>query len=200
MDLYRNWNNVICICGSERNVGKTFLGESIIKKFSIVQDIIAVKISKFKHKNHQKDVLNELYKTKYYTIWKETEFSNKDSGRYLQAGAKLSIYIECDDTHLLEAFLYIKKKYCKSCLIVCESASILKYIKPAVAIFVKSINQPIAENKLECFNRSDLVLTSFSIELSEPHLFLSIEYANWIAKYSKKQFAIVKYLSSTEKI
>ena len=183
--------NVISISGSGRNVGKTFLGESIIKFFSNEQDIISVKISKFKHKKNQYGCLKEIHKTAFYTIWKELQFSNKDSGRYLRSGAKLSIYIECDHDNLLEAFLYVKNNYCKSGLIICESASILKFIKPAVAIFVKSTHVPIPENKLECFKLSNLILNAFSSEISEPQLFLRIENNNWRVKYSIKEIAYV---------
>jgi molybdopterin-guanine dinucleotide biosynthesis protein len=180
-----NYNNVINICGSGRNVGKTFLGESIISSFSKDNDIVAIKISKFKHKNHQNDCLKMIHRTSYYTIWQEMAFSNKDSGRYLKAGAKLSFYIESDDTHLLESFLYVKKHFCKSCLIICESASISKYIYPAVSIFVESINHNTEKNKLRYLNISNIVLKEQSIEISMPQLFLNTKKNEWILKYSK---------------
>ena len=180
-----NYTNVINICGSRRNVGKTFLGESIISTFSNDIDIVAIKISKFKHKNHQNDCLKMIHRTSYYTIWQEMAFSNKDSGRYLKAGAKLSFYIESDDTHLLESFLYVKNYYCKSCLIICESASITKYIHPAISIFIESAYLPTSQNKLRCLNQSDLVLKEQSIEISIPQLFLTIKNNEWVLKYSK---------------
>jgi len=180
------FDHVISISGSCRNVGKTFLGESIISSFSNDFRIVAIKISKFKHKNHQNDSLKILHKTIYYTIWQELNFSNKDSGRYLKAGAHLSIYIECDDQHLLEAFLFVKKKYCNLCLIVCESASLIKYIKPAISIFVESLYLETPKNKISCLNRSDLVFKERIIEISYPKLFLTVQNHKWVNKYSKK--------------
>lgn len=177
---------IISISGARRNVGKTFLGESIIATFSQEYDIVAIKISKFKHTNHGIGCLKEIFKTPHYTIWEELEYSNKDSGRYLKAGAKLSIYIECDDTHLLESFLYVKNKFCDSCLIICESASITKYIRPAVSIFVESATHLTEKNKLRCLNQSTLVLKERSIEISMPQLFLRTKDISWISKYSKK--------------
>jgi hypothetical protein len=179
------FNRVISISGSCRNVGKTYLGESIISIFSSDFQMVAIKISKFKHNNHQNDNLKILCKTKYYSIWQELNFSDKDSGRYLEAGAKLSIYIECDDAHLQEAFLFVKNKYCNSCLIVCESASLTKYIKPAISIFVESAYLKTPENKIPCLNRSDLVLKERNIEISIPKLFISVQNYKWVTKYSK---------------
>jgi len=176
---------VISICGAGRNVGKTYLGESIISHFSPKNNVISVKISKFKHKNHENDCLKLLQKTKYYTIWQELEHSNKDSGRYLKAGAKVSYYIECDDVHLLDAFLFIYRIYGTSCLIVCESASITKYINPAISIFVESAFYITESNKLACLDRSTLVLKERSIEISMPQLFLSVQNKYWLVKYSQ---------------
>jgi hypothetical protein len=176
-------NNLITICGSGRNVGKTFLGENIISAFSHEYSIVAIKISKFKHTNHQNDYLKLLFKTSYYTIWQELSFSSKDSGRYLRAGAKLSIYIESDDSHLFEAFQFVTKKYCKNCLIICESASITKYIKPSLSVFIQSIDLNVPQNKIRSYKSSNLVLLSKSIEISLPKLFLKTENKQWVTKY-----------------
>jgi len=184
-----NYKNVISICGSRRNVGKTFLGESIISHFSLNYNVVSVKISKFKHKIKDKENLKELYKTPYYTIWQELFFTHKDSGRYLKAGAKYSYYIECDDNHLLNAFLFIYSRYNTSTLIVCESASITKYINPAISIFVESAEFQTKKNKLRSLQASTLVLKEKSIEISVPQLFLSVQNNNWVSKYSKKVFS-----------
>jgi hypothetical protein len=183
VNIFSKYNNVITICGSGRDVGKTFLGENIISTFSNDYGIVAIKISKFKHKNHQNDCLKMIHRTSYYTIWQEMAFSNKDSGRYLKAGAKLSFYIESDDSHILESFLYVKNHYCKSCLIICESASITKYIKPSLSVFIQSIDLNVPQNKIRSYKSSNLVLLSKSIEISLPKLFLKIENKQWVTKY-----------------
>ncbi len=191
MRFSNSYENVICICGSGRNVGKTLLGESIITTFSKEQDIVSIKISKFKQSNHKTNCLKVLRRTLHYTVWQELSFSSKDSGRYLKAGAKLSIYIECEDAFLLDAFLYVKNNFCQSCLIVCESASIIKYINPAVVIFVRLFDQPIAKNKLRCYKQSNLILNSKCIEISLPRLFLSSNNNKWVVEYSKKMICHV---------
>lgn len=178
-----SYNNVINICGAGRNLGKTYLGEAIISHFSGQQAIIAIKISKFQHHAKDKIGLHKLVETNFYTVWQELNFTPKDSGRYLKAGATASYYIECDDAHLLNAFLFVYKMVGNSCLIVCESASLSKYIKPAVSVFVESAIYVTEENKLECLNRSTLVLKERSLEISMPQLFLSAQNNNWLVKH-----------------
>ena len=176
-------NNVINICVAGRNLGKTYLGEAIISYFSGQQAIIAIKISKFKHHAKDKIGLHKLVETSFYTVWQELNFTPKDSGRYLKAGAKASYYIECDDAHLLNAFLFVYKMVGDSCLIICESASLSKYIKPAISVFVESASYATEENKLDCLVRSTVILKEKSIEISMPQLFLGVKNNNWLVKY-----------------
>jgi hypothetical protein len=183
MNAICNYNNVIAICGAGRNVGKTYFGEAVISYFSNQQDVIAIKISKFKHHAKDKLGLHKLIETAYYSVWKEISFTHKDSGRYLKAGAKASYYIECDDVHLLNAFLFVYKIYGNSCLMVCESASITKYMNPAISVFVESASYDTEENKLDCLFRSTVILKEKSIEISMPQLFLGVKNTNWLVKY-----------------
>lgn len=189
MKVFNAFNDVITICGSGRNVGKTYLGESIISYFSKTNNIVAIKISKFKHKTSDKIGLHKFYETTHFTIWNELNYTSKDSGRYLKAGAKSSYYIECDDAHLLNAFLFIYNFCDATNLIVCESASITKYINPAISIFVESSEFQIEKNKLRSLQASTLVLKEKSIEISVPQLFLSVQNNNWVSKYSNKVFS-----------
>ncbi|MDP2089397.1 MAG: hypothetical protein Q8J84_08345 [Flavobacteriaceae bacterium] len=172
--------NVLTLCGSGRNVGKTYLGCQIIKHFSKENLIIAVKISKFNHQQPEDGAMLLVNQSIGFQIWRQIKATEKDSGRYLNAGANASYYIECDDTHLLEAFLVIYKIYGNSCSIVCESASITKYINPAISIFVESAAYPTEQNKLHFLNQSTLVLKERSIEISIPQLFLSAEKNKWL--------------------
>ena len=190
MGSFRNYNNVISICGAGRNIGKTFLGESIISHFSKSNDIIAIKISKFKHSEGDKVGLKIIFKSTNYTIYKELNFTSKDSGRYLKAGAKNSYYIECDDANLLNAFLFVYNFHEERDLFICESASITKYIKPALSIFVESEHFPTEKNKLLCLNRSSLVLKERSIEITMPQLFLDVNENSWVCNYIPQKIRV----------
>ena len=180
------FSNVITISGAGRNVGKTYLGEFIISYFSKEHSTIAIKISKFKHKAIDKIGQNQFFETSNFTIWEELNFTTKDSGRYLKAGAEASYYVECDDANLLNAFLAIYDIYGKSCLIICESASITKFINPGISVFVESESSQIDKNKLFYLQRSTIVLREKSIEVAMPQLFLYTQNNNWLVKYSEK--------------
>ena len=178
--------NVLTLCGSGRNVGKTHLGCQIIKHFSKNNPIIAVKISKFNHQQLEDGTMLLVNQSNGFQIWKQIKTTEKDSGRYLNAGANASYYIECDDAHLLEAFLVIYNIYGNSCLIVCESASISKYINPSISIFVESATYQTQLNKLHFLNQSTLVLKERSIEISMPQLLFSSVCNSWLLKQTAK--------------
>jgi hypothetical protein len=188
---FKNYKNVITICGDGRNVGKTFLGESIISQFSQNNTIIAIKISKFKHRKEDKIGLIKIFKEANLAIFKEQYFTQKDSGRYLKAGATASYYIECNDDSLLKAFLYVYNLHKNTCLFVCESASLTNYISPQFSIFVASKDYDTEKNKLCYFNKSNLVLKEKSIEIAMPQLFLLAANNKWQLKYSKAHYSYV---------
>lgn len=181
-----NFPNVLTLCGSGRNVGKTYLGCQIIKHFSQNNPIIAVKISKFNHHHAEDEGMKLINKSEGFQIWKQVDFTQKDSGRYLNSGASASYYIECDDQHILEAFLFLYKMYGNSCLFVCESASITKYINPSISIFVESATYQTQLNKLHFLNQSTLVLKERSIEISMPQLLFSTVCNSWLLKQTAK--------------
>lgn len=189
--MVENQNNyflpeLLTICGARRNVGKTFLGENIIKYFSKNTSLIAIKISKFQHTTLQDDSMELVHQSNKYCIWKQLLSTEKDSGRYLKAGASDVFYAECSDDYLLEVLMFIKDHYGQNKLLLCESASITKYVQPAVSIFVESVQFKTALNKRDCLNRASLVLQERSIEISQPQLFLSFKNKAWISKYARK--------------
>jgi hypothetical protein len=183
METISRYKNVIGISGACRNVGKTLLGENIIEQFSDKNSIIAIKISKFKHQSHDKIGLLKQLESPYFTIWKELNCTGKDSGRYLKAGAEASYYIECDDDHLLTAFLLVYKLYKPNKLFVCESASIINYIKPGLSIFVESATIETPINKIASKQRAELIFTENDIELKSPNLAITVKSGAWISNY-----------------
>lgn len=173
------YQNVLSLCGAGRNVGKTFLGAKIIEHFSKEHPVIAVKISKFKHQAGDKAGLNNIKTTPAYSIWEERQTTNKDSGRYLKAGALKSYYIETIDEALLNAFQWVYDQYSQNYLFVCESASLTKYLQPAISVFVDYTDQATPENKLGCLKRSAIILKALSPQLAQPQTFLKATHGQW---------------------
>ncbi|OIO12940.1 MAG: hypothetical protein COZ76_11855 [Flavobacteriales bacterium CG_4_8_14_3_um_filter_35_10] len=195
MATISRYKNVIGISGACRNVGKTFLGENIIERFSDKNSIIAVKISKFKHQSNDKIGLLKQFESPYFTIWKESNGTHKDSGRYLKAGAEASYYIECDDAHLLAAFLLVYKLYKPDKLFVCESASIGNYIKLGLSIFVESTNIETPSNKIAYKQSAELIFTENDLELKLPNLAITVKSGVWIANYQYDTGKMAKKVS-----
>lgn len=131
------FDKMILIAGAGRNVGKTTLCCRIIEHLSKKADVIAVKLSSHVHEINQKQRI--IFKSNDLVISKESDlFSGKDTSRYLNAGAKTSLFVQTTDEGIPEFIEWLKKSY--QDWIVCESGEIGKYIIPRKAIFVDSKN------------------------------------------------------------
>ena len=138
MNLLTNW---IIVGGTGRNTGKTTLVEKIIKKFCQQVPVTAVKIANIKPGSehlHGHDVTSFQQKI---LIKKETRSDgSKDSMRFLKAGAQTSWFIQTEDTYLSETYPEIQTILKDARWVVCESNSLLKFVRPALFIVVKGKN------------------------------------------------------------
>lgn len=125
---------LILIAGAGQNVGKTTLACQIIEKLAKNNDVTAIKIAGHHHPitNLQK----VIFQSEGITVTEETNWdSNKDSSRFLKAGAKRSIFILTSDHKMGELANWLKLNM--TGWVVCESGLIGKYIQPLKAIFVE---------------------------------------------------------------
>jgi Ni2+-binding GTPase involved in maturation of urease and hydrogenase len=149
-------SRVLLVCGSGRNTGKTVLAASIIRHFSASHRIAAIKIS-MHHHDHPGNL--EMLEDEYgYKIFRDIEFSDKDSGRFLRAGAVPSLYIETTDQFLYQAFNKALNHCPPSALIVCESGGLIRVVRPGIMIFVQQEKELIPENKTFLRDQADLVV------------------------------------------
>ncbi len=157
---------LILISGNGRNVGKTTLACSIIKKFSKDIDIVSLKISPHIH-NNSKGVASELLiKTENCSLFQENNHkSNKDSSRMLKSGAKKAFYLQVNDNSLEQALTSIENYIDFKSAIVCESAWLRRYYEPGLLLVLNESNQtevkenykfvlPLADRKI-IFNGQD---------------------------------------------
>ncbi len=138
--------NILLIAGTGKNVGKTTLGCKIISQ-NADNKIIGVKFSPHFHSMSE----NRFYieKNDRYHISEEGEFSNKDSSRLLQAGAKKVYYIQGRDDYLFAAFEKVFALNNANTLFLVESGGLAGYIKPGLFIVVKNKHKPIKpDNKI----------------------------------------------------
>ena len=146
MDIHQG---MILIGGTGRNIGKTTLAESLIRKLSRFVPVTAIKMANIHPRNfsaHGHDVRSFRHKI---SIRKETDSQgNKDSMRFLKAGAVDSWFIETKDEFLSETFPEIEKILKKTRWSVCESNSLRNFIRPALFIMVRGDAEPPAQKNV----------------------------------------------------
>ncbi len=133
-------NRLLLVSGSGRNSGKTLLACEIIKNVSEKTAVYALKISPHFHQVNEKQEL--LLKHKDYSIFRETDpDSIKDSSRMLKAGAKESLYLQCEDHAVPEAFTRLLTFLPEGVPVVCESGSLAKKIQPGLHLLLGNGNK-----------------------------------------------------------
>lgn len=122
---------LLLIAGTGRDTGKTTLVCNIIRRFSPLQPLIAVKITPHFHKNIESGKV--LIDTENLYIAEETDSSTgKDSSLMLKAGATHSYFVMTKDENLKEAFIKIRELIPANSLIVCESGGLRNHINPGL--------------------------------------------------------------------
>jgi hypothetical protein len=141
--MVHEWNNIILIAGSARNVGKTTFVCRLLQKTK-EQKPIAVKISSHFHAQTEGlKLITEEYNC--FQLFEETEkTTEKDSSLYLKNGAARSFYIQAKDEFLPDAFMALLPFLSASSPIIIESASLHKYIAAGLFLFIYNED---AENK-----------------------------------------------------
>ncbi|HBL74173.1 MAG: hypothetical protein A2W90_17625 [Bacteroidetes bacterium GWF2_42_66] len=144
--MRKTFENTLIVAGSGRNCGKTSFLCDLLRNLQL-PEVAAVKITPHFHESTDGLVLlNDHTAFKIYR--EENRDSEKDSSRFLQAGAKTSIYIQTEDDTLLEAFDFASHFLGEGQPVVIESAALAKYIHPALFLFVQKENEP-AKNSAE---------------------------------------------------
>ncbi len=139
----------IIVGGTGRNIGKTTLVEKLVGKFGLQASVTALKISNIKPENsrfHGHDV--ELFSEKILLQKEWRTDGNKDSMRFLKAGAQTSWFIQTEDVFLPETFPKIQAVLEESPWVVCESNSLRNFVKPGLFIMVKGKNDTFGKKNV----------------------------------------------------
>jgi hypothetical protein len=157
------YKKLIVIGGTGRNVGKTEFVCKLIEKFSSQLPIYALKVStifpdeEIFHGTHSEDELN-------FHLFEETRLATeKDTSRMLRAGATRVFYLRSDDLKIQAGFLAFLQHVPEDGLVVCESNSLGQFVKPALAIVVKSVSGLIKPRAISLLETADLVIASDGI-------------------------------------
>ncbi len=144
MVFLSNW---IIVGGTGRNIGKTTLVEKLLEKFSLQGRLTAVKISNIKPENRSFHGHNVERPSEKVLLQRELRTDgNKDSMRFLKAGAQRSWFIQTEDVFLPETFTQILNTLKNASWIICESNNLRNFIKPGLFIMVKGKNDTFGKN------------------------------------------------------
>lgn len=90
---------------------------------------------------------------------KITEERGKDTWRFKKAGAKKVLWLKAKPEGLRQGLKQALFKMRRARGIIIEGTSILKYLKPDLAIFVKRDNSLLKDSAKEILKKVDLILT-----------------------------------------
>jgi len=128
--------------GSSRNVGKTTFVCKLIEKFSKERKIVGLKIKtiyegdQFFHGTDRTPLESD-----FRLVEELDKDSVEDTGKMLRAGAQRTFKLKVKSHSLIEAFDYFKNQLNGQCLIICESNSLRKVVKPAIYLLIKHENE-----------------------------------------------------------
>jgi len=168
--------NLFLIGGSGRNVGKTTFACLLIETLSKKNDVIGLKISNIKPDDSALHGFHENELQSNFEIFEEKGDGDKDSQRMLNAGALKSFFIRTNDAFAEEAFNSLLKQTDKQSLIVCESNSLRKYVKPKAFVMVGDIEQSKKPGAKAVFEMADFVVGAMDLPKFE-------EVVDVLAKY-----------------
>ncbi len=147
-------SNYILIAGTGRNVGKTTLACRLIKQLAATGKVTAVKIAPHFHELTKRQIV--IHQEEGLTIVHETdEATDKDTSRYLRAGAWPAIYVQAVNKKLPALIGWMEKKLDTNFPVIIESGGLGKYIHPGKAYFVEGKStekQPKWNFEYECIN------------------------------------------------
>lgn len=154
------YSNLLMIGGSKQNVGKTTFIIDLLNKYSVNNNIIAIKTS-----NHFHGILNTdivVINNEKYTIVKETVTdTGKDTARMLEAGAKEVYFIQSKDEFIGEAFLFISNIIGNKNLIICETASLRNFLIPEVFLALINNKEEKLDKNKSILNKADLFIEDY---------------------------------------
>lgn len=133
-------NNMLIIGGASRNVGKTKLVCGLVRRFGSAHDVVSLKISGIKPGNESLHGNHDPPPEKYHLLQETSRDGIKDSSKMLLAGAAKAFYLRTRDEFLQEAVEDFFSRVDRQSVIICESITLRKLIRPGLFVLVQSNN------------------------------------------------------------
>ena len=130
-----SYPSLILIAGTARNVGKTTIACSIIKRVSAYKKVIGLKLTSIREDEEYHHACHDMPKT--FSILEETQFnSHKDTSRMKRAGAVSSYWIVSREKYLEQAVNRFLSMIEDNVCLLAESAILHQYIQPNLFIII----------------------------------------------------------------
>jgi len=129
-----NYQNILIVMGTGRNIGKTVTACNLIQNLSKKHRTVGVKISP--HFHELEPNLKYLRQSEEIVVVEEQHITEKDSSQMLQAGAKKVFYVQVKNEKLADAFDLILKSVDLEQPIVVESGGLYEIIEPGLLFFI----------------------------------------------------------------
>lgn len=156
--MRETFGNILIVAGSGRNCGKTSFLCNIIRKQE-TSGLAAIKVTPHFHEPTEGLVILKEHPS--YRIFKEeNRQSDKDSSRYLQAGAVDSFFIQAKDDALQQAFHALVPLLGEKQPVVIESAALAKFISPSLFLFIQKEKEPIKSSVESILPHADMMIIS----------------------------------------
>lgn len=156
--------DLLLVTGSGRNVGKTtficnLIASQPLRKYG------AIKISP--HFHESTDGLISILETSDFRIYEETNSGlDKDTSRYLRAGAVKSYYIQTNDLRLEDAFKLTSVLLDPDLPFLVESARLRQILKPELFVFIQGSDEIDNPFSIEMREKADMTVFSDGKEFS----------------------------------
>ncbi|MBI9034292.1 MAG: hypothetical protein JEZ03_07465 [Bacteroidales bacterium] len=153
--------NLFLIGGNGRNIGKTTLATSLIKKLSQQGTVIGLKITSVYPGDEKYHGKKEIPLKNSFQVFEEFDRKGqKDTSKMLIAGAQKVYFIQVKDDSLSSIAHLIEKISNEYDYIVCESSSIRRVLIPNQFILVKNPANPEKQSITDIEQFADTILIS----------------------------------------
>ena len=154
-------DNILIVGGASRNVGKTEMVCGLIRRLSPERNIISLKISGINPGNDPHHGSHGQVPEKFHLLEETNREGVKDSSKMLLAGASRSFYLRTRDEYLEESIEYFFTIADSRSVIICESITLRKLIKPGLFVVVRGEKEESIKKSLgEVLHLVDLVIVS----------------------------------------
>ncbi|MBS4059862.1 MAG: hypothetical protein KG029_05645 [Bacteroidetes bacterium] len=170
--------NLLLIAGNGRNIGKSTFACAVIEKFSKETSVFGIKATTI---YPEEDAFHNKKKVQLFQpfdIFEETNpESTKDTARMLKAGAERAFYIRSFDENIEQAIQEFFEIIPRESVIICESGSLRKVVKPGLFLYLENGNNNLKEKNRKIRDLADIVVNSENLktDISPDDIVLSSE-------------------------